>query len=110
MEIETRHENEAVVVTVTGRVDAVTSPELEDSLSDLVESDAKVIILGLDELEYISSAGLRVILATAKKLKAKQGDVVLAGLQGDVKNVFDISGFTSIFRIFDTVEDALKEA
>jgi anti-anti-sigma factor len=110
MEIETRQENEAMVVTVTGRVDAVTSPELENSLSELVESDAKIIIVGLDALEYISSAGLRVILATAKKLKAKEGDVLLAGLHGDVKNVFDISGFTSIFRIFDTVEDALKQA
>jgi anti-anti-sigma factor len=108
MEITTRSEKNTVVVTVNGRLDALTSPEFEKSLSEFVTKGELSILLDLLELDYISSAGLRSILATAKKLKAKNGELCIAGLQGSVRDVFQMSGFYSIFRVFESAEEALK--
>ena len=108
MELKIRKENEVVVASVKGRINAVTAPDFENQVLESIGGDEKFLIINLNELEYISSAGLRVILATAKKLKAKQGDILLAGLQGAVKEVFELSGFHSIFKIFDTEKEALN--
>jgi anti-anti-sigma factor len=109
MEILTRKDKGATIISVKGRMDAVTAPEFEKSLSDLILKGENTFLVNLSGLEYISSAGLRSILATAKKLKGSQGKIFFAGLQGPVEEVFKISGFHSIFKIFDTQEAALKE-
>jgi anti-anti-sigma factor len=107
MQLSSKEEKGAVIATIKGRVDAVTAPELEKQLTELIDTGKNILITDLGELEYISSAGLRVILSTAKKLKTNQGDLILTGLHGTVKEVFEISGFISIFKIFDTAEAAL---
>lgn len=109
MEIATRKEGGATVVSVTGRIDAVTAPEFEKGLSAMIASGETVLLLNLSSLEYISSAGLRSILTTAKQIKAKEGKMLFSGLQGPVKDVFKISGFGSIFKIFETEEEALRQ-
>ena len=109
MEIATRKEGGAMVVSVTGRIDAVTAPEFEKGLSALIAGGDMVLLLNLNDLEYISSAGLRSILSTAKQLKATGGTLLFCGLKGPVKDVFKISGFGSIFKIFETEEEALRQ-
>jgi anti-anti-sigma factor len=109
MEIATRKEGGATVVSVKGRVDAVTAPEFEKGLSTLMAGGDCTLVLNFSDLEYISSAGLRSILTTAKQLKAKDGKMIFAGLRGPVKDVFKISGFGSIFKIFETEEEALRQ-
>lgn len=109
MEIKTKNEQSAVVVSIKGRVDTVTASELERCLSELIDRGENLLILNMTDLDYISSAGLRVVLSAAKKLKVKQGDILLTGLLGVVKEVFEISGCSTIFKIFDTEEDALKQ-
>jgi anti-anti-sigma factor len=109
MEISAKREKNAMVILVKGRMDAVTAPEFEKNLSDLISKGETAFLVNLSELEYISSAGLRSILATAKKLKEKQGKIFFAGLRGPVEEVFKISGFHSIFKVFDSEEAALKE-
>jgi len=64
-------------------------------------------VVSLDKLEYISSSGLRVLLATLKKVRKQQGDIRLACLKSNIKEVFDISGFTQLFNISDTEETAV---
>ncbi len=98
-----------MIISVKGRLDAVTSPEFENQLSEMISKGDALFVLNLSELEYISSAGLRSILATAKKLKQKEGRILFAGLKGPVDEVFKISGFHSIFKIYDSEEAALKE-
>jgi anti-anti-sigma factor len=110
MECETRRENGATVVSIRGRMDATTSPEIEGKLDGLVAGGETRLVVDLKGLEYISSAGLRGLLATAKKLKATQGEMSFANLDGHVRDVFNISGFCSIFKVFDSVEAALKQA
>ncbi len=109
MEIETRKEENATVVSVTGKMDAISSPELEKELSQLMAEGEKAFVVDLGELDYISSAGLRVILATAKRLKEREGKIVLASLKDMVKEVFDISGFSAIIPIYESVESALNQ-
>jgi anti-anti-sigma factor len=109
MEIATRKEGGAHVVSVKGRIDAVTAPEFEKGLLALMAGGEYTLVLDFIGLEYISSAGLRSILSMAKQLKAKDGKMLFAGLQGPVKDVFKISGFGSIFKIFDTEEEALRQ-
>jgi anti-anti-sigma factor len=109
MEINIRKEKGVPLVSVKGRIDAVTAPDFEKDLSDLIESGEKTVLVNLGELEYISSAGLRSILATAKRLKAENGKMVFAGLKGPVEEVFKISGFYSIFTIFESEDAALKQ-
>jgi anti-anti-sigma factor len=109
MEILTKKESTAQVVAVKGRVDAVTAPEFEKFLLDLVAKGEKKFVVDFSLLEYISSAGLRSVLSVAKKLKGEKGDIFFAGLQGPVEEVFKISGFYSIFKIFDSEQAALQQ-
>jgi anti-anti-sigma factor len=109
MEIAARKEKNVLVVSAKGRIDAVTAPQFENSLFDFISKGENIFLVNLAHLEYISSAGLRSILATAKKLKEKKGEMLFAGLQDPVKEVFKISGFNSIFRIFATDEEALAK-
>ena len=109
MQIATRKEKGAVVVSVNGRIDAVTAPEFEKELTALMVAGDCTMVLNFTGLEYISSAGLRSILSTAKQLKVKNGKLLFAGLQGPVKDVFKISGFGSIFKIYETEAEALRQ-
>ena len=93
------------VVRLDGRLDAVTAPEVEGFLGQEVEEGKAALAVDLSGVDYVSSAGLRVFLVTAKKLKASGGELSLAGLTGNVKEVIEISGFPSIMPCFDSVND-----
>jgi anti-anti-sigma factor len=108
MEIQTAKEKDAVVVSVQGKIDAVTAPEFEKAVSNLIAQGENFFLFNFSGLDYISSAGLRSLLSTAKQLKPKGGNILFYGLKGPVKDVFKISGFGAIFKIFETREDALK--
>jgi stage II sporulation protein AA (anti-sigma F factor antagonist) len=107
MEIHTKKEANATVVTITGRLDAVTAPEYEKAVTVLITAGETKFVVDFDALEYISSAGLRGLLVTAKQLKGKGGQVRCANVKGTVKDVFDISGFGAIFQMDDSVAAAL---
>lgn len=108
MEINTEKAKDCIIVSVKGKMDAVTSPNFEKSLSELIGRGEKILLMNLGGLEYISSAGLRSILVTAKHLKATEGKLLFCGLQGPVRDVFRISGFASIFQIYDSQDEALQ--
>jgi anti-anti-sigma factor len=107
MEIAKRKEKDVSIVAVSGRIDAITAPDFEKSLDELIAAGDRVILIDLSALGYISSAGLRSILSSAKKLKALTGEILFTGLQGPVEEVFQISGFKSIFKIFPSEAEAL---
>ncbi|HOJ71435.1 MAG TPA: STAS domain-containing protein [Syntrophorhabdaceae bacterium] len=109
MEIDFRKEGRAQIASVKGRIDAVTAPEFEKKMLEVIEQGERTILINMSGLEYISSAGLRSILTIAKKLKAENGEVFFAALQGAVEEVFKISGFHSIFKVFDSEKSALEK-
>ncbi len=108
MEILKRKEKDALVISLNGRLDAVTSPLLDKDLKDLTAGGERFLIMDLGGLNYISSAGLRSILFVAKRLKEKQGKLFLASLKSVVREAFEISGFSTIIPIFESVDSALS--
>ena len=97
MTIEKTTENEKVTLTVSGRLDTTTAPELEAALDEVLEN-TKELIFNLENLEYISSAGLRVILKAQKTMNTK-GSMKLTGVNDSIMEVFDITGFLDILTI-----------
>lgn len=106
MDCITEKKGDFLVVRVNGRMDAVTAPDFEKTCAEAIDTGETALVVDLGGLEYISSAGLRGILATAKKLKACQGRIAFANLSGMVQEVFAISGFTAMFSVYKTVEEA----
>ena len=107
MEIESGMSGAICVVKPAGRLDAATTGQLEETLLALAANDAACILLDLSALTYISSAGLRTILFTAKKLKASRGKLHLCGLAGMVEEVFRLAGFYDLLLVFDSRQEAL---
>jgi anti-anti-sigma factor len=107
--IKSGKENNALIVKISGRMDAVTAPEFEKALGAWIDESEKHFVVDLSSLEYISSAGLRSILIIAKKLKALNGKILLAAMEESVNEVFEISGFNSIIPIHDTVQAAIRQ-
>jgi anti-anti-sigma factor len=106
MEITTTKHDTATVLAVTGRVDATTAGALESALNDHIAKGSRKIILDFTGLVYISSGGLRVLLATAKKLHNDRGRFALCGLSHEVQKIMRLAGFTTIFSIYTTAQEA----
>ena len=109
MELNHRVENGILNVAIVGRLDAATAPVAEKEINKLLEGEENRLLFDLSELEYLSSGGLRVILSAAKEIRRRDGKVALAALKQYVYEIFEVSGFTSMITIKDTVEDALKD-
>lgn len=104
----TREKNgEILIVSSTGQINSANAAELESRLLEWVDEGDKKWVLDMGGVEYISSAGLRVVLLLAKRLKQQGGHLVLCNLQPHVLEVFDISGFLSILDVADSREAAL---
>ena len=107
MDITTRTHNGISLVTFAGSLDSNTSPKAQQAVDGMLAAGARKMVVDCTGLDYISSAGLRVLLGTAKKLGAG-GGLRLFGLNDTVREVFDISGFSTILAVFATEADALK--
>lgn len=89
--------NDATVIAIEGRLDTTTAPILETAINEAI-TDASNLVLDLEKLEYISSAGLRVLLSTQKKMN-KQGSLKLINVCEAVMEVFEMTGFSDILTI-----------
>ncbi|MEX2110613.1 MAG: STAS domain-containing protein [Gemmatimonadaceae bacterium] len=106
MEISTRASNDIRIVVIAGNLDSTTSPAAQKAL-DAVLAGAKKVALDFAQLDYISSAGLRVLLGAAKQQRASGGTLRIFGLNQSVREVFEISGFSSILAVYPSEADAL---
>ena len=86
-----------LTVEVEGRLDTTTAPELEESLRESMD-DAKELILNIENLEYMSSAGLRVLLSAQKQM-SKQGSMKVINVNDTIKEIFEVTGFNDILTI-----------
>jgi len=107
MDITTRTQNGITLVVFAGSLDSNTSPKAQQALDGILAAGARKMVVDCTALDYISSAGLRVLLGTAKRLSGG-GALRLFGLNQTVREVFDISGFSTILAVFTTEADALK--
>ena len=105
MEITTRKQNDITIVAFAGSLDSATAPLAQHALDGILASGGRKIVIDFTGLDYVSSAGLRVLLGTAKKVGA--GGLRLFGLNETVGEVFQISGFSTILAVFKTEVEAL---
>ena len=105
MEIKTEKIEHATLISVQGRLDSSTAPNLETHLLPLVLTE-QLLVLDLSGVEYVSSAGLRVFLLIAKTCHKNPCDFVICGLRKNISQVIEMSGFSSILKIKATREEA----
>jgi anti-sigma B factor antagonist len=98
------------VLLVAGRLDASTVSILERALLRVFTTGARVVVVDMGEVSYISSSGLRVLLTARRQARERSGDLVLCNLSASVRDVFDMVGFAVLFKIADDVERGRKEA
>ena len=108
MEINEEKKGQTVVLSVSGRLDSTNSSELETKVFSLITRNEKSILIDCSRLSYVSSSGLRVFLMGLKKMSTAKGRFALCSLQETVKEIFDISGFTGIFAIYKSQQEALS--
>lgn len=100
---------ETLIAAPQGQLNSVNSAAAEADLVAHVTDGTRKLALDFTRLDYISSAGLRVVLVLAKRLKQAEGQLVIFGMQPHVREVFDISGFLAILNVVDTRDQALAQ-
>ena len=108
MEIQDKQIGDVTILTLTGSIDAMTAPKITEYIQVLIARGNVKLVTDLNGVDYTSSAGLRVLLGAIKETRAQSGDMRLAGVQPDVLKVLNLSGFTNILKIFDTLDSALE--
>ena len=108
MEIAEQKSSDVVTLRLSGRLNSTTALAFEEKILGRIESGERHVVIDLAQLDYISSAGLRVIILAGKRLSAENGKMVLCSLTDRVREVFDIAGLSSIFSIYVSHDDATR--
>ena len=107
MELNINDQEGICVIDISGNLDTTTAPEAEQKINDLLNEDTSKIVINLSDTGFVSSAGLRVFLSTAKQITAKGGAVKFYGANDVVQEILDISGFSGILDIRNSLNEAL---
>ena len=95
------------VVTVDGRIDSTNAGQLDNTLKQLLDDGQNNLVIKLSDVEYMSSAGLRAIVAALREAKKKRGDVRIAEPSERVTEVFSLAGLTALFETYDDLTAAV---
>lgn len=106
MELQSARESNVLIVDVAGRIDGVNAGDFESSLRETINEDDKAVVLNLEGLSYISSAGLRSILITAKNLGRRQSKFALCQVPSNIMEIIKIAGFNKIITVHDSRDEA----
>ncbi|MFT5137135.1 MAG: anti-sigma B factor antagonist [Arenicella sp.] len=107
LDIEHKEKDLVTVVYFIGKIDTKTSPEAQQYVNKLINQGVKNMVINFEKLDFISSTGLRVLLATGKQMKSINGELRVCNLNEIVQEVFDISGFSIILNVFGNESEAL---
>lgn len=107
MDITTTNKDNATILSIAGRVDTATAPLLEQAINKEIDAGHRQVLLNFSGVSYISSGGLRVLLATAKKLKTPGDKFSICSLSPEVLKILKLAGFTSIFSIYPSEAESL---
>jgi anti-sigma B factor antagonist len=108
LEVNTNKVNDVVVVKLLGNLDTNTAPDAEAEINNWLNEGTQKMIISLEQTNYVSSAGLRIFLATAKKITASRGVLKLCGANDVVQEILDISGFSTILDVKKSEDEALN--
>jgi anti-sigma B factor antagonist len=108
MNISSAIEKDCTVITLSGRLDTLTAPHAQEKIEALVKTGSLKLILNLQNVDYISSAGLRVLLIAQKKVTPEGGSVVLFGVSEELIHLFEVSGFSQLFCFTATLDESFQ--
>jgi len=107
LHIEEEFIGDAAILKLSGLVDSATSYYLESKLDELIVADKVKLVIDLADVDYISSAGWGIFVSEIKGLRAKRGDIKLAGMNPDVRDVFELLEFDTLLTPYESATDAL---
>ncbi len=107
MNIVEKKQEDVMLLEIHGRLDTTNYRELEDRMINLMEKEKKIVI-DCKDMNYISSAGMRVFLMALKHLKNNDGQLRISGLKDDTRQIFEVAGFASFFDIYNSAEEAIR--
>ena len=108
MEMNEGKKGNVLVLGLSGRLDSTSSKAFEERILGVIDVGERRLVIDLSQLDYVSSAGLRVFLLAAKRLTSANGKLALCSLTEPVREVFDIAGFSSVFSLYGSYDEALK--
>jgi anti-anti-sigma factor len=108
MKISVTTKDSIAVMNLEGNLDTNTSPDVQKSLDELVDSGTLKILINFAKIDFVSSAGLRILLATAKRLDVEGGGLRLCFLNETVSEIFEMSGFDEILNVYATEDEAMQ--
>jgi len=108
MELIERKTEKCMIIGIKGRLDTINYSILEKRLTELLDQNIDRILINCAQMDYVSSSGLRILLMALKRITMVKGKFVLCNLQENIREIFEISGFTTIFEIHPNEEDALR--
>ena len=108
MDISEERKADAVILALSGKLDATTAKTFEDRILGVINSGTQRLVVDLSQLDYVSSSGLRVFLLAAKRLQTVDGKIVLCSMKDHVRQVFDLAGFSSMLSIYGSRDEAIK--
>jgi anti-anti-sigma factor len=106
MKVETRMVDDVLVVDMIGRLDSYSSGDAGDRIVSIVQGQHRRVLLNLEKLEFLTSAGLRMILRGAKLSQVNHGEFKICTARSEVREVLETSGFNSLIRMYDTEKEA----
>jgi anti-sigma B factor antagonist len=108
MEISTTQYKRCDLVKVSGRIDSATAPQLQNEFNKIMDENRYRIVLNMENVDFISSAGLRVLISTQKTCKRyNRGELVLTNLPKNIDAALDLAGFKALFNIYQSELDAI---
>jgi anti-sigma B factor antagonist len=108
MELTERNGEKCMIIGIKGRLDTINYNIVEKRLIELMDQHVNRILVNCSQMDYISSSGLRILLMALKRITMSGGKLVICGLQDNIHEIFEISGFTTIFDIYPGEEEALS--
>jgi len=108
MDISEDRKADAVILALSGKLDATTAKTFEDRILGAINSGTQRLVVDLSQLDYVSSSGLRVFILAAKRLQTVDGKIVLCSMKDHVRQVFDLAGFSSMLSIYASRDEAIK--
>ena len=108
VDVREEKKGDVLILRIKGRLDAISSPIAEKKVFESINQGETKLLLDFAGVDYLSSAGMRMLLSTTKKLKSQTGMLVLCNVTNNVLDVLKMSGFDHVLELYNTEEDALK--
>lgn len=108
MDVESKEYKSCDLVTVSGRIDSYSAPQLQEAVDEVTDAGRYKIVIDMSGVEFMSSAGLRVLIGTQKNCKKhKNGEVVLTAVPTRIREALDLAGFTPLFKLYEDTMDGI---